>query len=84
MTQKNCERALQSYPAALKPIEVAEILRVSIKTAYKIIKTGEIPSVKIGRERRVAKSVLISYLLQSSRRDTNTKCVVSDNTQKYC
>lgn len=59
MTKKEYKKALSSYPEALTASEVAEILRVCTKTVYKLIKQGEIPAVKIGRENRVSKSVLI-------------------------
>lgn len=36
MTKKEHEKELRSYPAALTATEVAEILRVSTKTVYKI------------------------------------------------
>ena len=38
MTKKEHEKELRSYPAALTATEVAEILRVSTKTVYKLIK----------------------------------------------
>ena len=38
MTKKEREKELRCYPAALTVAEVAEILRVSIKTVYKLIK----------------------------------------------
>ena len=41
---------------ALTAAEVAEILRVSTKTVYKLIKEKSLPAVKVGRENRIAKS----------------------------
>ena len=38
MTKKEHEKELRCYPAALTVTEVAEILRVSTKTVYKLIK----------------------------------------------
>ena len=62
MTKMEYKKTLSSYPEALTASEVAEILRVFTKTVYKLIRQGEIPAVKVGRENRVSKSVLISYL----------------------
>ena len=44
--------------------EVAEILGLEYKTAYKLVKAGEIPSARIGRVFRVSKADLSAYLEQ--------------------
>jgi excisionase family DNA binding protein len=62
MTKKEREKELRCYPAALTATEVSEILRVSVKTVYKLIKEKTLPAVKVGRENRIAKSQLIDYL----------------------
>ncbi|WP_255202564.1 helix-turn-helix domain-containing protein [Acutalibacter muris] len=68
MTKKEREKELRCYPAALTAAEVAEILRVSIKTVYKLIKDKTIPAVKVGRENRIAKSQFRGlFVLFSSR-----------------
>lgn len=64
MTKKECTKTLYAYPDALTAAEVAEILRVSTKTVYKLLREGVIPSVCIGREKRIAKRHLIDYLCQ--------------------
>lgn len=66
MTRRERERELRSYSMVLTVPEVAEILRVCTKTVYKLIKEGSIPHVKIGREIRVAKGLLIDYLQNSA------------------
>ena len=80
MTKMEYKKALSSYPEALTASEVAEILRVCTKTVYKLIKLGEIPAVKIGRENRISKSVLISYLRNKDKGSPNPKCVCSENS----
>lgn len=47
-------------PAAawLKVEEVAEILRLPISTTYDLVRTGVIPSVKLGRHRRIRRDAL--------------------------
>jgi len=42
-------------PLALTPEEVADALSVSRHTIYRLIERGEIPTVRIGRLRRVRK-----------------------------
>ena len=71
MTKKEREKELRCYPAALTVAEVAEILRVSTKTVYKLIKEKTLPAVKVGRENRIAKSQLIDYLQQKDRTGSN-------------
>ena len=69
------------YPSAMKAAEVAEVLRVSIKTVYKLIREQRIPAVKVGRELRIAKSELIRFLCQ--RESAPTSGIDGSNTQKY-
>lgn len=80
MTKMEYKKALSSYPEVLTASEVAEILRVCTKTVYKLIRQGEIPAVKVGRENRVSKSVLISYLRNKDKGGPNPKCVCSENS----
>lgn len=51
MTKKEHEKELRCYPAALNAAEVAEILRVSTKTVYKLIKEKSLPAVKVGQRK---------------------------------
>lgn len=81
MTKKEHEKELRCYPAALTAAEVAEILRVSTKTVYKLIKEKTLPAVKVGRENRIAKSHLINYLRQIDKRDSNPKFYLIEKTQ---
>lgn len=62
---------IRQYPEALTVAEAAEILRVSTKTVYKLIRSGMIPSVKVGRENRIAKTMLMRHLRQARVVDTN-------------
>ena len=80
MTKKEHERELRCYPAALTAAEVAEILRVSMKTVYKLIKEKSLPAVKVGRENRIAKSQLIDYLLQKGSSGSNPRVYFVEKT----
>ena len=42
--------------------EVAELLRVSNMTVYRLLKAGELPSVRIGKSFRVREDDLDAYL----------------------
>ncbi len=64
MVRRERERKLKNYPPALNVNEVAEILRMCTKTVYKMIRQNVIPAVKVGREYRISKQILISYLQQ--------------------
>ena len=46
----------------LKAKEVAEILKISRAMAYTLMQRGEIPTVRIGKARRVQPEDLIEYI----------------------
>ena len=52
----------------LTPEEAAVYLRLNPQTAYRLLRTGQLPGVKIGRQWRIRKSSLDAYL-DSQRRD---------------
>ena len=54
---------------------------MNVKTVYKLIRTGEIPAVRVGREYRVAKGTLVDYL-RSNERKAGNKYVLSDNSSR--
>ncbi|MFQ9149651.1 MAG: helix-turn-helix domain-containing protein [Eubacteriales bacterium] len=62
MDNREYTKALKNYPMALNVKEVSEILRISTKLVYRLIKNGTILSVKIGRENRIPKTDLITYM----------------------
>ena len=53
---------LKDYPDVLNIDQMCEILSVSTKTGYKIIKEGGICCLKVGRAYRIPKAHLFSYL----------------------
>ena len=55
---------LNEYPDVLNADQVIDILRVSKKTLYHILKENQIQNIKIGREYRILKTALIDYLMQ--------------------
>ena len=46
MTKREITKSLKEYPAALTVKELAEILRVSTKTVYKLLKEGASPPAR--------------------------------------
>ena len=46
--------------------EVADYLRVTEKTIYRLLKQGKIPAVKVGRQWRFEKAKIDEWLHQSS------------------
>lgn len=81
MTKKEYGKKFRDLPDALSAKELAQVLRVNVKTVYKLIRTGEIPAVRVGREYRVAKGTLVDYL-RSTERKAGNKYVHSDNSSR--
>jgi excisionase family DNA binding protein len=46
--------------------EVAEVMRVSKMTVYRLLHSGELPGVRVGRSFRVPQDALEAYLRSSS------------------
>ena len=44
--------------------EVADLLRVSRMTVYRLIKTGEMPALRVGRNYRLREEDVHSYLME--------------------
>lgn len=55
-------KALNDYPDVMNIDEMCEILGISTKTGYKILKDKQLMSIKIGRMYRIPKVHLIDYL----------------------
>jgi len=56
------QSVFKDYPDVLDVKQVSEILNVSTKTIYRLLKVGEIDSLKIGREFRIPKVYLLRYM----------------------
>ena len=81
MTKKEYTKKFRDLPDALSAEELAAALRVNVKTAYKLIRSGAISAVRVGREYRVAKSALIDYL-RSAEKKGESKYVLSANSAR--
>ncbi len=51
-----------SRPRLLTPNEVAELLRVSAMTVYRLIKAGDLPAARIGKSFRIREADVDAYL----------------------
>ena len=52
----------KEYPDVMDVCQTSDLLGVSTKTVYQLIKNGLIASLKIGREYRIAKLHIMRYL----------------------
>jgi excisionase family DNA binding protein len=64
--------ALREYPDVLNVEQLSEVLSVSTKTIYKIIRSGELQHLKAGREYRVPKVMVLQYMKLLQNKD---KCI---------
>ena len=65
MTKQNWNSDKPTQSRMLKATEVAKILNVSRSHAYKLMKTNQIPSIRIGSARRVRDIDLQNYIQQN-------------------
>ena len=54
---------LRDYPDVLNIDQMCEILSVSTKTGYAILKKGSVQHLKVGRSYRIPKAHLLTYLI---------------------
>ncbi len=55
----------EQLPAALKVKDLVPLLQVSYNTAYALVRSGQIRSIRIGRTYRIPRDAVIEYLLKS-------------------
>ena len=53
---------LKDYPDVMSIEQMCEILSISTKTGYRILREGKILSLKVGRDYRIPKAHLSTYL----------------------
>lgn len=53
---------LKDYPDVMDIVQMCEVLGVSTKTGYKLLKDGKIEYLKIGRAYRIPKAHILRYL----------------------
>jgi len=55
-------RSFDELPLTLRVEDLMPILDIGRNTAYELVRSGQIRSVRIGRQLRVSKQALIDYL----------------------
>lgn len=55
-------RSLEDLPLTLRVMELMPILGIGRNKAYELIRCGQIPSIRIGKQLRIPKEALIEYL----------------------
>ena len=58
----------RDYPDALTPEEVREMLGIGSRLTYRLLRSGQIPSVRMGRLYRVPQVAVIAYLCANEER----------------
>lgn len=54
--------SMEDLPLALSVPEVAEVLKIGRSGAYALVRSGKLPSLKIGRKIRVSRVALSEFL----------------------
>ena len=57
--------SFDDLPLTLHVEDLIEILHIGRNTAYELVRSGQIHSIKIGRQLRIPKQALIDYLNSS-------------------
>lgn len=60
--QEAYKTVFTEYPDILDVGQMSQLLRVSKKTAYKLLRQGKIDCLKVGREYKIPKANVIGYL----------------------
>jgi len=58
---------LNSYPDILTVSQLCEVLHIGKNTAYKLLQSGEIKSVKIGKVYKIPKKFIMDFLYKANR-----------------
>ncbi len=53
---------LKDYPDVLNIEQLSEVLGISTRTGYRLLREGTINSIRVGRTYRIPKVYLLSYL----------------------
>lgn len=55
----------EQLPPVLRVKDLPRILSISLNTAYALVRSGAIHSIRIGRTYRISREALADYLLKS-------------------
>lgn len=59
---ENRYRSLDELPLALRVEDLMPILGIGRNTAYELVRSGQIRSIKIGRQIRVPRDAVVEFL----------------------
>ena len=59
---ENKYRSLDDLPVALRVEELMPILSIGRNTAYELVRSGKLRSIRVGRQVRIPKNALIELL----------------------
>lgn len=65
--KENYQMMFTSYPDVVNIIQLKEMLGIGITLAYRLVKQNTIKAMKIGREYKIPKANIISYLVDENR-----------------
>lgn len=57
----------RNYPDVVTPEQVQQMLGIGRRKAYELLKSGELPSIRMGRLYRIPKISVIDYLCGNAR-----------------
>lgn len=63
---KTTYHSLDNLPLTLRVEELMPILDIGRNTAYQLVRSGAIQSIRIGRQLRIPKQALIDFLSSTS------------------
>ena len=63
---------LKNYPDVMNIEQMCEVLGISTKTGYRLLKEGQIESLKVGRSYRIPKVKILQYLNIDSSKKINS------------
>lgn len=69
--QKERKKMFDTYDDIMTIEELAEALKIGASQAYRIVRTGKIPAFKEGRNWKITKQALITYVLNRSQLSTS-------------
>lgn len=62
LSKRDYNRMFKNYPDVVSAKDVAEMVGIGLKKAYKLLRTGEIKSFRCGNTFKAAKIEVIDYI----------------------
>lgn len=62
LSKRNYNKMFKDYPDVVSAKDVAEMVGVCLKKAYKLLRTGEIRAFRCGNTFKIAKIEVIEYI----------------------